>query len=47
MLGEEGGGACEHPIMAMHVHKDNTQHTTLSRGKKAKRRVYRNPQNVQ
>ena len=46
MLGG-GGRKLQLSTMAMHVHKDKEQHTTLSGGGKAKPEVYRNPQNVQ
>ena len=37
----------EFPIVAMHTHKEKTQHTPYSGGKKAKPEVYYNPKNVQ
>ena len=35
MLGGGEGPLAKHAIVAMHVHKDKTQHTTLSEGGKS------------
>ena len=45
MLGRRREGTlAEHPIVAIHVHKEKTQHTTFIGGKNAKPKVYCNPQ---